>query len=66
MVRYYGFYSNVPRGIRQKENQETWFPILSMENSPSGTEVREGGRGGAQLKISIRPYDLWMDIIHGK
>jgi hypothetical protein len=28
MVRYYGFYSNVSRGIRQKENVDTLIPCV--------------------------------------
>jgi hypothetical protein len=28
MVRYYGFYSNVSRGIRQKENQDALIPCV--------------------------------------
>jgi hypothetical protein len=28
MVRYYGFYSNVSRGIRQKENQDHLIPCV--------------------------------------
>jgi len=28
MVRYYGFYSNVSRGLRQKENQDTLIPCV--------------------------------------
>jgi len=31
MIRYYGFYSNVFRGIRQKENQDVLIPVQSME-----------------------------------
>ena len=27
MVRYYGFYSNVSRGLRQKENQDALIPL---------------------------------------
>jgi hypothetical protein len=28
MVRYYGFYSNVSRGLRQKENQDNLIPCV--------------------------------------
>jgi hypothetical protein len=28
MVRYYGFYSNVSRGLRQKENQDDLIPCV--------------------------------------
>jgi hypothetical protein len=28
MVRYYGFYSNVSRGIRQKENKDALIPCV--------------------------------------
>jgi len=28
MVRYYGFYSNVFRGLRQKENEDALIPCV--------------------------------------
>ena len=28
MVRYYGYYSNVCRGKRRKENQDEWIPCI--------------------------------------
>ena len=31
MVRYYGFYSNVSRGLRQKENMDGLIPLQSMK-----------------------------------
>jgi hypothetical protein len=31
MVRYYGFYSNVSRGLRQKENVGALISLQSME-----------------------------------
>jgi hypothetical protein len=31
MVRYYGFYSNVSRGSRQRENQEVLISSQTME-----------------------------------
>ena len=34
MVRYYGYYSNVSRGKRKKQNQDEWIPpILEPEGS---------------------------------
>jgi len=43
MVRYYGFYSNVSRGLRQKENEDVLLPcvIEPDENAkPNGALVR--------------------------
>ena len=38
MVRYYGYYSNVCRGKRRKENQDEWIPcILEPEESSKGS-----------------------------
>jgi hypothetical protein len=35
MVRYFGYYSNVSRGKRKKQNQYEWIPcILEPEGSP--------------------------------
>jgi hypothetical protein len=31
MIRYYGFYSNVSRKLRQKENQNGVLPLPSIE-----------------------------------
>ena len=34
MVRYYGYYSNVSRGVRKKQNQDKWIPcILELDES---------------------------------
>lgn len=30
MVRYYGFYSNVSRGLREKENENGLLPLPNM------------------------------------
>jgi len=36
MVRYYGFYSNVSRGIRQKEKQDDYIPrVIEQEKTKS-------------------------------
>jgi hypothetical protein len=37
MIRYYGYYSNVCRGRRQKENQDGVIPYIieQQENAPS-------------------------------
>jgi len=34
MVRYYGYYSNVSRGKRKKQNQDEWIPSIL---EPDGT-----------------------------
>lgn len=35
MVRYYGFYSNVSRGIRQKEKQDALIPcVIEIDENP--------------------------------
>lgn len=34
MVRYYGYYSNVSRGKRKKQNQDEWIPYIL---EPDGT-----------------------------
>jgi hypothetical protein len=40
IARYYGFYSNVSRGIRQKENIDVLIPyVRGPEENP--TEVRQ-------------------------
>ena len=34
MVRYYGFYSSVSRGLRQKENQDALIPcVLDLDEN---------------------------------
>jgi len=39
MVRYYGYYSNVCRGKRRKENQDEWIPcILEPDVSSKGSK----------------------------
>jgi hypothetical protein len=39
MVRYYGYYSNVCRGKRRKENQDEWIPcILEPDVSSRGSK----------------------------
>jgi hypothetical protein len=30
IVRYYGFYSNVSRGLRQKENKDALLPLPNI------------------------------------
>ena len=41
MVRYYGYYSNVCRGKRRKENQDEWIPwILEPDVSSKGSKKR--------------------------
>ncbi|MBN2034679.1 MAG: transposase, partial [Deltaproteobacteria bacterium] len=40
MVRYYGYYSNVSRGKRKKENQDEWIPFI-LESDDSSKERRK-------------------------
>ena len=40
MVRYYGYYSNVSRGKRKKENQDEWMPCI-LESDESSKERRK-------------------------
>jgi hypothetical protein len=40
MVRYYGYYSNVSRGNRRKQNQEEWIPCI-LESDESSKERRK-------------------------
>ena len=35
MVRYYGFYSNVSRGKRKKQDQDEWIPSILEPDEPS-------------------------------
>jgi len=39
MVRYYGYYSNVSRGKRKKENQDEWISCI-LESDESSKERR--------------------------
>ncbi len=40
MVRYYGYYSNVGRGKRKKQNQNEWIPCI-LESDESSKERRK-------------------------
>jgi hypothetical protein len=40
MVRYYGYYNNVSRGKRKKENQDEWIPCI-LESDESSKERRK-------------------------
>ena len=40
MVRYYGYYSNVSRGERKKQNQDEWIPCI-LEPEGSSKEYRK-------------------------
>ena len=35
MVRYYGYYSNVSRGKRKKQNQAEWIPCILESEGPT-------------------------------
>jgi hypothetical protein len=40
MVRYYGYYSNVSRGKRKRQNQDEWIPYI-LEPEGSSKEYRK-------------------------
>jgi hypothetical protein len=40
MVRYYGYYSNVSRGRRKRQNQDEWIPCI-LEPEGSSKEYRK-------------------------
>ncbi len=40
MVRYYGYYSNVSRGKRKRQNQDEWIPCI-LEPEGSSKEYRK-------------------------
>jgi hypothetical protein len=40
IVRYYGYYSNVSRGKRKKQNQDEWIPYI-LEPVGSSKEYRK-------------------------
>jgi hypothetical protein len=40
MVRYYGYYSNVSRGKRKKQDQDKWIPCI-LEPDESSPESRK-------------------------
>ena len=39
MVRYYGYYSNVSRGSRKRQNQDEWIPCI-LEPDKDSKEYR--------------------------
>jgi hypothetical protein len=52
MVHYYGFYSNVSRGLRQKENQDTLIHcVIEPENN-----AKPNRNWARQIKILILPF----------
>jgi len=53
MVRYYGYYSNVSRGKRKKQNEEEWIPYI-LESDQSSKEYR---RNWARLIQKIYEVD---------
>ena len=44
MVRYVGFYTNVARGKRKKNNQDELIPSILEPHGPSGGYERNGAR----------------------
>jgi hypothetical protein len=54
MVRYYGYYSNVSRGKRKKQDQDEWIPCI-LEPEGSSKEYR---KNWARLIQKIYEVDL--------
>ena len=54
MVRYYGYYSNVSRGKRKKQNQDEWIPCL-LEPEGSSKEYRKNWARLIQKIYEINP-----------
>jgi hypothetical protein len=52
MVRYYGFYSNVSRGLRQRENQDALIPCVLEPD-----ETARSNRNWARLIQKIYEVD---------
>jgi len=47
MVRYYGYYSNVSRGKRKKQNQDELIPWILEPDEPS-KEFKKIGQGNTK------------------
>jgi hypothetical protein len=56
MVRYYGYYSNVSRGKRKKQNQDEWIPCILGPDESS----RERSKNWARLIQKIYKLDPLM------
>jgi hypothetical protein len=54
MVRYYGYYSNVSRGKRQKENQDNLIPYI-LEPDGSSKEYRKNWARLIQKIYEVEP-----------
>jgi hypothetical protein len=54
MVRYYGYYSNVSRGERKKQNQDKWIPCI-LESEGSSKEYRKNWARLIQKIYEIAP-----------
>jgi hypothetical protein len=54
MVRYYGYYSNVSRGKRKKQNQDEWIPCI-LEPEGSSKEYRKNWTRLIQKIYEINP-----------
>ncbi|GAF84068.1 unnamed protein product [marine sediment metagenome] len=44
MVRYYGYYSNVSRGKRKKQNQDEWIPCILESDESSKERLKNRAR----------------------
>jgi hypothetical protein len=53
MVRYYGYYSNISRGKRKRQNQDDWIPCI-LEPDKNSKEYR---RNWARLIQKIYEVD---------
>jgi hypothetical protein len=54
MVRYYGYYSNVSRGNRKKQNQDEWIPCI-LESDESSKERRKNWARLIQKIYEVAP-----------
>ena len=65
MVRYYGYYSNVSRGKRQKENQDGLIPYI-LEPVESLQVERPGGSSKEYRKNWARLIQKIYEALSGK
>ena len=54
MVWYYGYYSNVSRGKRKKQNQDEWIPYI-LETEGSSKEYRKNWARVIQKIYEVGP-----------
>ena len=60
MVRYYGNYSNVPRGKRQKENQDGLIPCI-LEREENSKKYRKNW-----VRLIQKIYAVWTLLTYPK